>query len=161
MSKPRPLTKLMPKATAKILGKKGMLFAKLVDKWPEIVGVDMAQKTTPLDLKFSKTASKKQSNKATLHLAIPGAYAPEIQAQIPQLTERLNSFFGYNAIEMIKLVHTNGKAVEAKFKRQDKPPCPPQIRQKVTQDTENVQSPELKDALKALGEAIITRQTTK
>lgn len=156
MSKPRPLTQLMPKTTRSILGKKGMLFTKLIGKWPDIVGHDLASKATPLDLKFSK--SKKQSNKVTLHLAIPSAYAPEIQAQLPQLTERLNSFFGYNAIEGIKLIHTTGKEIKDKFVKPKLPDIPKADKQKIDLQTENVQSDALKDALNTLGKSIIARQ---
>jgi hypothetical protein len=156
MSKPRPLTQLMPKATRNILGKKGMLFTKLISKWPDIVGPDLASKATPLELKFSK--SKKQSNKVTLHLAISGAYAPEIQSQTPQLIERLNSFFGYNAIETIKLIHTTGKALGHKFATPDIPDLSKAEQQKINHKTEHIPSDPLKEALNALGRSIIARQ---
>ncbi len=156
MSKPRPLSDLVPGLTKDILGKKSLLFGKMIAEWPHIAGADIAGKTTPLELKYAKKLDQK--SQATLHLAVQSAYALEISYQKALLIERLNMFFGYPAIKDIKIVQqTNvmdNKAGAAA------PVRPLTLQQEHVLDgiVAEIQENDLQTALKNLGKAILSRQ---
>lgn len=157
MSKTRPVSDLVPRLIEASLGKKSLLFGKMLAEWPHIAGPDIAGKATPLDLKFAKKLDQK--SQATLHLAVQSAYALEISYQKALLIERLNMFFGYPAIKDIKMIQ------QTSLMGNKKPPAPPPrpltlgeekaIDGMVTEIQEN----DLQTALKNLGKAILSRQS--
>ena len=156
MSKPRSLSDLLPKLTKDILGKKTLLFGKMLAEWPNVVGADIAAKTMPLDLKYAKKIDKQ--SQATLHLAVQSAFALEISYQKSLLIERLNMFFGYPAIKDIKIIQ------QTSIMGIKKPPSAP-IRPLTVQEEQvldgmvaKVQENDLQTALKNLGKAILSRK---
>ena len=156
MSKPRPLSDLVPNLTKDILGKKNLLFGKMLAEWPHIAGAEMAAKATPLDLKYARKIDQK--SQATLHLAVQSAFALEVSYQKSLLIERLNMFFGYPAIKDIKIIqHTNimnnKKASSPSFR-----PVTLQEEKKLDEMLGKVQENDLQTALKNLGKAILSRQ---
>ena len=157
MSKPRPLSDLVPGLTKDILGKKSLLFGKMLSEWRDIAGADIAAKTTPLDLKYAKKLDKK--SQATLHLAVQSAYALELSYQKSLLIERLNMFFGYPAIKDIKMVQQDN--VMGNKKTSTKPPRLLTMQEEQVLDdlVGGIQENDLQTALKNLGKAITSRQT--
>jgi hypothetical protein len=159
MSKPRPISDLVPGLTKDILGKKSLLFGKMIAEWPHIAGADIAAKTMPLDLKYSKKIDQK--SQVTLHLAVQSAYALEISYQKTLLIERLNMFFGYPAIKDIKMIqHTN---IMSNRKAPSVPIQPITLGEEQVLDemVAEIQENGLQTALKNLGKAILSRQTDK
>jgi len=136
-----------------------MLFGKMIIEWAQIVGSDLSLKATPVELKFN-TSKKKQNNRAILHLAVTSAFAPEIHAQRYIIIERLNTFFGYSAIEDIKLIHKQAENLShlKHYHKPDQPKLSHQEEHKINQNVSQVKEKELQDALKSLGNAILTRQ---
>jgi hypothetical protein len=156
MSKPRPLSDLVPGLTKDILGRKSLLFGKLLAGWPDIAGAEMAAKTTPLDLKFAKKLDQK--SQATLHLAVQSAYALEISYQKSLLIERLNMFFGYPAIRDIKMIQQTDIMSNKKPSSASIRPLTVQEEQVLEGMVAAVQENDLQTALKNLGKAIISRK---
>ena len=158
MSKPRPISDLVPKLTKGILGKKGLLFGKLVTEWAHIVSPEIASKTAPFDLRFAGKYGKK-SSQAILHISVQSAFALEISYQKALLLERLNIFFGYPAIKDIKLIQQSSAINNKRWNSAT-------IRS-ITQKEEHtldgmvseIQENDLQTALKNLGKAILSRQT--
>lgn len=156
MSKPRSLSDLVPGLTKDILGKKSLLFGKMLADWRNIAGTDIAAKTVPLDLKYAKRADQK--SQATLHLAVQSAYALEISYQKSLLIERLNMFFGYPAIKDIKMIQQSdimsSKQTASIVRR------PLTLREEKVLDgmVSEIQENDLQTALKNLGKAILSRQ---
>ena len=158
MSKPRPVSDLVPGLAKGILGRRGLLFGKLVMEWPHIVSSEMASRATPINLRFAGKSNQK-NRQAILHISVRGAFALEISYQKALLLEQLNMFFGYPAIRDIKIIQQiyitdNGKQNSA-------------IRRPLTSKEENnldgmvtkIQENDLQTALKNLGKAILSRQT--
>src|SRR3972149_975546 len=151
MSKSRSLSDLIPGLIKASLGKKSLLFGKMLAGWPHIAGTDIAAKTMPIELKFTKKPDQK--NKATLHLAVESAYALEITYQKALLIERLNMFFGYPAIKDIKIIQQTDIMINKK-------PSPAPVRH-LTPGEEKVidgmvaeiKENDLQTALKNLGKA--------
>lgn len=157
MSKPRALSDLVPGLTKDILGKKSLLFGKMLADWPNIAGTDIAAKAVPLDLKYAKRTDQK--SQATLHLAVQSAYALEISYQKALLIERLNMFFGYPAIKDIKMIQ------QSDIMRSDDASSAPQRPLTLSEEkvldgmVSEIQENDLQTALKNLGKAILSRQS--
>ena len=156
MSNPRPLSDFVPGLTKDILGKKSLLFGKMIADWPNIAGADIAAKTVPLDLKYAKKLDQK--SQATLHLAVQSAYALEVSYQKSLLIERLNMFFGYPAIKDIKIIQQT--SVMDSKKETAAPTRPLTMQQEKVLDgiVAEIQENDLQTALKNLGKAILSRQ---
>ena len=155
MSELRSISNFLPNIAKSLFGKKTMLFGKLIAEWHSIVGVDIASKAIPIELKYSKSSKKK--NQAILHIATNSADSLEISYQKDIIKERLNIFFGYSAIKDIKIIHK--KIVNTKHKK------PKKVIKRLSQDEEvdidkkldKIEEKDLKIALKNLGKAIILR----
>ena len=101
MSSPRSLASLTRPLARRAVGRKRAtaLGAMLLD-WPLIVGAEWADKATPDRL----SRPSGDAGGGILTLRIAGADALEAQHQAPQLVERINSHFGYRAVDRIRLV---------------------------------------------------------
>lgn len=157
-NRPRPVSDLVPNLTKDIFGKKNLLFGKMLSEWPNIAGEEMAAKTLPIDLKFSRAKKDSGANQATLNLAVQSAYALEFSYHKNLLIERLNMFFGYPAIKEIKIIQNseimNNKPMKAAITR----PITAQETQKIDALVGKIEENDLQTALKNLGKAILSRK---
>ncbi|MFH1159194.1 MAG: DciA family protein [Pseudomonadota bacterium] len=159
MSKPRPLSDLVPGLAKGILGRKGLLFGKLVMEWPHIVGPEMAARTVPTELRFAGKSDQKSH--AVLHLSVQSAFALEISYQKALLIERLNMFFGYPAIKDIKIIQQTNVMSNKKKTSASIRPLTPKEEHALDGMVAEIQENDLQTALKNLGKAILSRQTDK
>ncbi len=90
--------------------KRGFAETRLLTHWAEIAGADTAAMTRPVSVTHAAGGLG-----ATLILLADGAYAPQVQMQLPTIKDRVNACYGYNAISRIKLTQTSatGFAEEA------------------------------------------------
>lgn len=91
---------MIPVVASKVLGKRGLAYGGMLAEWPSLVGPRFAERTAPHRLVFPP--GKREG--ATLHLRVSGGFALELQHMQPLLLERINGFFGYKAVEKIKLI---------------------------------------------------------
>jgi hypothetical protein len=75
----------------------GFVQSAVVSRWKEIVGERYAKVSLPESIRFP--AGKKAGG--TLTLLVEGAHAPLLQHLGPMIIERVNRFFGYQAIAQI------------------------------------------------------------
>src|SRR5215216_5700816 len=75
----------------------GFVQSSIVSRWAEIVGERYAKVSSPESIRFP--AGKKAGG--VLTLLVEGAHAPLIQHLTPMIVERVNRFFGYEAIARI------------------------------------------------------------
>jgi hypothetical protein len=85
----------------------GFIQGAVVSRWPEIVGDRYAKVSTPESIRFP--AGKKSGG--TLTLTVEGAHAPLMQHLGPLIIERVNRFFGYEAVS--KLAFRQGRLSKA------------------------------------------------
>jgi len=156
MSKIRPISDLVPKLIEESLGKKSLLFGKLLSEWVHIAGEEIAAKALPIELKFAKKTNQK--SQAVLHLAVRSGDALELSYQKQILVERLNVFFGYAAIKDIKIIQ-NSFIMNTKIPSSRKTrTLSPKETAEINEAVEEIQENDLQTALKNLGKAIISRQ---
>jgi hypothetical protein len=138
----------LPKLTGKYAGKRAPL-AQLRAVWPEIVGREMAGQSLPEKL---VGVPRGRDDPASLRIRCSGVAALELQHRQTELVERINAFFGYRAIDRISL--TQGPLPERLSPRPPAPPLDATTRGLMQREAEQVQSPELRAALKRLADAI-------
>lgn len=134
--------------------KRGFAITRLMSDWPAIVGSDIAAFTEPV--KISHTHKEMG---ATLTLLTPGARGPILQMQVPQIIERVNSCYGFDAIEKIKFVQTS--AVMPRRRGTGGSWSAPEVTEddvnKANLAARGIQDDELRAALESLGRRIFAR----
>nr|WP_242679729.1 DUF721 domain-containing protein [Paracoccus nototheniae] len=104
---------------------RGFAVARLLTNWPEIAGPQLAAVTRPVRISHSRGGFG-----ATLTLLTTGPMAPMVEMQLPQLRDRVNACYGYNAVQRITLTQTaasgfaEGQAAFVHAPRAPKPPDP-------------------------------------
>jgi hypothetical protein len=120
----------------------GFVQGAVVARWTEIVGERYAKVSTPESIRFP---SGKKSG-GTLTLCVEGAHAPLIQHLAPIIMERVNRFFGYEAVA--KIVFRQGAA--ARPKTQPERPRPVPVPRELGDGLREIADPELRTMLESL-----------
>ena len=106
MNKPRPIRKLA-ELTSEFLAdafkKQGFAATELVTRWTEIVGPEIAAHAEPIKVQWPREVHGEPAEPATLVLRVEGPAAIEIQHQSAVILERINRFFGWQAVGRIAL----------------------------------------------------------
>lgn len=159
MRLPRPISVSVDTIAKAAVGKDWSLYATLIDHWGEIVGQDYAKNTEPAKITFPKGkktgdqwASKGQTG-GTLVIKLPQGLTMEFGFLTDQIKERINSFFGYSAIEKIQY---------APYYTQDDPEieesAPKELsdeeKAELQDSLKDIENNELREALESLGESV-------
>jgi hypothetical protein len=120
----------------------GFVQGAVVSRWAEIVGERYAKVSTPESIRFP--AGKKAGG--TLTLSVEGAHAPLMQHLGPLIMERVNRFFGYEAIA--RIAFRQGRAPKA----EPKPVRPPSaaLTKELGEGLRQIADPELRTVLESL-----------
>ena len=106
MNKPRPVRKLAELTTefmADAFRKQGFAASELVTRWKDIVGAEIAVHAEPVKLQWPREVNGEPAEPATLVLRVDGPVSIEIQHQSAVILERINRFFGWQAVGRITL----------------------------------------------------------
>ena len=147
--------KWFPELTRQALGKRGLAHASVITEWERIIGPDLARYSQPEKLIFPRG----QRDRGTLHIRVLGSLATELQHLEPLVIERVNTHFGYRAVERIRLI-------QAPLRREDRQakqpkPLPAADKQELTelrQSLDHVENPEMRAVLERIGESILRRK---
>lgn len=104
VNKPRPIRKLAELTSefmADAFKKQGFASTELVTRWRDIVGSDIAAHAEPVKLQWARAVEGEPPEPATLVLRVEGPAAIEIQHQSAVVLERINRFFGWQAVGRI------------------------------------------------------------
>src|SRR5215211_6627087 len=126
----------------------GFVQASVVSRWHEIVGERYGKVSLPESIRFP--AGKKAGG--TLTLLVEGAHAPLIQHLGPMIIERVNRFFGYEAIA--RIVFRQGRLPAAPPKQARPQPAP--VPKDLGEGLRAVADPELRACLESLAGHIAT-----
>jgi hypothetical protein len=153
MNKPRPTRSLSELATgylAETFKRQGFASTELVTRWAEIVGPEIAAHAEPVKLQWPRAVDGEPTEPATLVLRVEGPAAIEIQHQSNIVLERINRFFGWQAVGRLALR-------QAPLKRRPAPALPTanaEAAARVAATLTNVDDDELRMALGRLGAAV-------
>ena len=80
---------------------RGFAQSRLLTHWAEVVGVDIAAISRPVEVSYGRSGMG-----ATLTLLTTGAQAPMLEMQKEQMRAKVNAVYGYNAIARIRITQT-------------------------------------------------------
>jgi hypothetical protein len=106
VNKPRPTRSLADLAhgfLADSFAKQGFAATELVTRWQDIAGPEIAAHAEPIKIRWHRTREGEPADPATLVLRVEGPAAIEIQHLAGVIIERVNCFFGWQAIGQIAL----------------------------------------------------------
>jgi hypothetical protein len=151
---PRPLSDFMAATLNDALKTQGFASAEIIARWADIAGAEIAAHSEPMKINWpraQKTPDDAPPEPATLVLRVEGPMALEIQHQKDIILERVNRFFGWQAIGRMTLK-------QAPLRRREKPKAPPPpdpaIAARIAEGMPEVEDDALKGALSRLGAAI-------
>ncbi|MBO9581835.1 MAG: DUF721 domain-containing protein [Sphingobium sp.] len=144
----RAISDLMPDIGRAAFRKFGFIQSSVVTRWAEIVGKRHAELTAPELIRFPQG----RRSGGTLQLVVASGHGPMVQHIVPEIIERVNRFFGYDAVSRVSLRQGEVKAAEAV----DRPP-PPMLRPVPTEIGEGlreVSDPELRAVLESMARGL-------
>lgn len=142
--------------------KRGFAVSRLLTHWAEVVGEETAGLCRPVKIGYARDGFG-----ATLTLLTTGAAAPMLQMQLPQIRDKVNACYGYNAIARISLTQTapTGFAEgQAQFtpKPKSEPSAPdPRIVEKAQAQVADCGDADLKSALEQLARNVLSRSAER
>lgn len=120
----------------------GFVQGAVVSRWAEIVGERYAKVSTPESIRFP--AGKKAGG--TLTLSVEGAHAPLMQHLGPLIIERVNRFFGYEAVSKLAFRQGRAPTAETKLQRPAAAPVPKELGEGLRE----IADPELRMVLESM-----------
>ena len=100
---PRAVALIVDKVARQSVGKDWSLYAALLAHWAEIVGPSYAEATTPVKVTFPLQPQQAQRSAGSLTIRLPKGLAMEFSFKSDLIRQRINGYFGYNAIARIVL----------------------------------------------------------
>jgi len=152
----RPIADLMPEIGRTAFRRFGFVQSSVVTRWPEIVGQHHARVCAPESIRFSPG----EKSDGTLQLVVVPAHAPLIQHVIPEIIERVNRFFGYNAVVRVKLRQGAVKPPVVAEKTTASPSLKP-IPIELGESLRDIGDPELRQVLESLARSLDAGKTAK
>ena len=146
---------ILRRATAAALRKRGFGEGEVIARWPDIVGPKLAALTAPEKLQQRRG----DLAGAVLHVRVAGAAAVELQHMAPTVIERINGFYGYRAVDRLKLVQ-GPLPVPEKPHEAPKRALSPSESTALAAATAGTRNPTLRAALQRLGSSVLARRET-
>jgi hypothetical protein len=151
-SSPRPLADLLRKTLGDAFAKQGFASVELVTRWAEIVGAEIAAHSQPEKIKWPRGLRPRETREpGTLWLRVEGPAAVEIQHLSGVIAQRVNQFFGWQAVADVRL----RQAPLARPRPRPAPPAPdPAVTARIAAALGEIKDEKLRDALARLGAMI-------
>jgi hypothetical protein len=124
----------------------GFVQSAIVSRWSEIVGERYARVSSPESIRFP--AGRKSGG--VLTLLVEGAHGPLLQHLSPLIIERVNRFFGHEAIN--RVVFRQGKL--SRRPAEPERPKPKSVPRELGEGLRQIADPELRACLESLAARI-------
>ncbi|MHA7819404.1 MAG: DUF721 domain-containing protein [Erythrobacter sp.] len=146
---PKAIGDLMPEIGRTAFRRFGFVQSSVVTRWPEIVGPTHARVCSPEAIRFPPG----EKSEGILQLVVSPAHAPLIQQVLPEIIERVNRFFGYNAVARAKIRQGAVKPPTAE-ERPKPPPSLKPIPMELGDSLRDIGDPELRTVLESLARTL-------
>jgi hypothetical protein len=149
---PRPLSEFTGATLSDSLKARGFASTEIIARWADIAGPEIAAHSEPMKIAWPRAINQDSPEPATLVLRVEGPAALEIQHLSAVILERVNRFFGWQAIGRIALR-------QAPLRRREPPtppppPLDPEIAARIAASLPAIEDDDLRQALARLGAAI-------
>ena len=149
----KPVAELVPQIGRAAFRRFGFVQSSVVTRWPEIVGERHARVCMPESIRFPLG----EKTGGILQLVALPAHAPLIQHVIPEIIERVNRFFGYQAVARVKLRQGAVQPPRAEAPRAAPPSLKP-IPLELGDSLRDIGDPELRAVLESLARSLGTEE---
>ncbi len=140
---------LMPEIGRTAFRRFGFVQSSVVTRWPEIVGPTHSRVCSPEAIRFPPG----EKSEGILQLVVSPAHAPLIQQVLPEIIERVNRFFGYNAVARAKIRQGPVKPPSAESRPKPPPSLKP-IPMELGDSLRDIGDPELRTVLESLARSL-------
>ena len=149
-SYPRPLKDLLHKTLGEVFAKQGFASTELVTRWTDIVGAEIAAHSQPEQIHWPRATQGSAPEPGTLVLRVEGPTALEIQHLSGVILERVNRFFGWQAVGGLRL-----RQAPLRRDRRKPPPAPDlEAAERIAATLPEIRDENLRNAIARLGAAI-------
>jgi hypothetical protein len=151
----------VPKATAECFRRHGFHVAEILLNWPSIAGQQLAQYSMPVRIKWPRRSTAgaeaddsqaRTPQRTSLELWVDGGRALDVQYGSKGIIDRINTYFGYNAITELRILQGPVRGEEsgtgpqrAAVRPSPRPAC---------DEAKGVQHAPLREALGRLGASV-------
>lgn len=154
--KTKSIAEAVKKASDRAFRRYGFSQREIVSRWPDIVGPALADCSMPERLTFPRD----EKRGGTLYIRVQGSMALELQHFEPIVIERINSYYGYQAVE--RLVYRHGPVpARTRKTRRPQPNLTDSQKKNLEGRLEGVRNPELYKALYRLGSEVVSVKKPK
>jgi len=153
---PRPLSEFLGATLSDSLKAQGFASTEIIARWADIAGAEIAAHSEPMKITWPRANTTGDLDDgvpepATLVLRVEGPAALEIQHLSAVILERVNRFFGWQAIGRIALR-------QAPLRRREPPtpppPLDPEVAARIAASMPAIEDDDLRQALARLGASI-------
>lgn len=138
----------------------GFAYAEILTHWEAIVGPELARFCRPETIRWPRGQAAKSNERrrlgGTLVVKTDGPMAIEVQHEAPRIIERMNTFYGYEAVTNLKIVQ--GHVMQpADLGRPALRPLSKDQERDLQTKLDAVEDEELKQALERLGRGALSK----
>ena len=151
---PRPLSELLGASLSDAFKSQGFASAEILARWADIVGAEIAAHSEPMKINWPRQVGDAPPEPATMMLRVEGPAALEIQHLSAVILERVNRFFGWQAIGRIALRQA---PLRRRTRPAPPPPPDPAVTAVIAAGLPEIEDDDLRQALARLG-ALIKRK---
>ena len=147
---PRQLADVLHRTLNAAFAKQGFVSTELVTRWGEIVGAEIATHSEPDKIQWPRPSDGETPEPGVLVLRVEGPAAVEIQHLSGVVLERVNRFFGWQAVGSLRLR-------QAPLRRRAPEPRPSldaEAAARIAAHLSDITDEKLREALGRLGAAI-------
>lgn len=148
----RAISDLMPDIGRAAFRRFGFVQSSVVTRWGEIVGEKYASISCPETIRFPMG----QKSGGILELTVEGAHATLMQHVIPEIIERVNRFFGYSAVNRVKI--RQGHVPKTEISKTKAAPNLRPIPLELGENLRDIADPELHAVLESLAQTLANNE---
>jgi hypothetical protein len=139
-----------------VLARRAGINSALLGSWDEIAGEDFADCTRPEKITWARGGDDGSFRPGVLTIACEGARALFLTHAQGELIQRINSFFGFAAVQQIRIVQ---KPVYQQVKRsRAPPPLKGEAARKLEGMMQGIEDDKLRQAIARLGTAVLGKR---
>ena len=151
-----PVGDLVSRLLNPVIERRAGMTMDMIQSWVEIVGETHAKHSRPEKLNWPRQASDDDPfEPATLVVACEGSHALFFQHDSSAIIERINTYFGFSAVNKLKLHQQPLAPLKSKQPLQTRE-VSPEKQKRLTSLLETIEDPDLRNALEKMGKGVFS-----